>query len=105
MSGLEILHNEAADSVVIADAATHDDIAEMFHNERHTVAQTVEHALETARYFIAARDLHAALIAAKQEMWLAARHQWTMADFNNWAVIQQINAALQKADGKERVSA
>ncbi|PWJ81511.1 hypothetical protein C7441_11043 [Pseudaminobacter salicylatoxidans] len=50
------------------------------------------------------KDLVAALIAAKQEMWLAARHQWTMADFKNWAVIQQIDAALEKADGKPRTA-
>lgn len=40
-----------------------------------------------------------ALIAAKQEMWIAARDQWTMADFKNWAVIQQIDAALNAARG------
>ena len=105
MASYDILHNEGSDSVVICDATTHDDIAEVFHNERHTVSQTVGDALVTARMFAASRDLHAALVSAKQEMWLAARHQWTMADFNNWAVIQQINAALQAADGKQRVSA
>lgn len=47
-------------------------------------------------------DMLEALIAAKQEMWLVARHQWTMADFKNWGVIQQIDAALEKADGKPR---
>lgn len=50
----------------------------------------------------AAPDLKAALIAAKQQMWLAARDQWTMRDFKNWAVIQQIDAALTKATGVER---
>lgn len=40
-----------------------------------------------------------ALIAAKREMWMAARDQWTMADFKNWAVIQQIDAALDAARG------
>lgn len=48
--------------------------------------------------------LVAALIAAKQEMWLTARHTWTMADFKNWAVIQQIDAALEAADGKPRTA-
>jgi len=45
----------------------------------------------------AASELLAALVAAKQEMWLAARDQWTMADFKNWAIVQQIDAALDKA--------
>lgn len=40
-----------------------------------------------------------ALLAAKREMWSAARHEWTLDDFNNWAVIQQINAALRSAGG------
>lgn len=57
----EILHSEGSDSVVIADAVTHDDIAEIFHNERHTVSQTVEQALETARLFAAAADMRWAL--------------------------------------------
>lgn len=57
----EILHSEGSDSVVIADAVTHDDIAEIFHNERHTVSQTVEQALETARLFAAAPLLLSAL--------------------------------------------
>lgn len=38
-----------------------------------------------------------ALVEAKREMWSIARHQWTMADFKNWAVIQQIDAALALA--------
>lgn len=58
--------------------------------------------LANARLIAAAPELLAALIAAKQEMWLIARPQWTMADFKNWAVIQQIDAALEKADGKLR---
>lgn len=39
----------------------------------------------------------AALVEAKREMWCIARTQWTMADFKNWAVIQQIDAALDAA--------
>lgn len=35
-----------------------------------------------------------ALIAAKREMWMGARDAWTLEDFKNWAVIQQIDAAL-----------
>ena len=46
--------------------------------------------------------LYAALVEAKREMWMSARHQWNLSDFNNWAVIQQINAALTLADGKPR---
>lgn len=42
-------------------------------------------------------EMMSALIAAKMAMWIDARHQWTMADFKNWAVIQQIDAALDKA--------
>lgn len=52
-----------------------------------------------AALIAAAPLLRDALIAAKQEMWLAARDQWTMADFKNWAVIQQIDAALDAARG------
>lgn len=46
--------------------------------------------------------LYAALVAAKREMWDMARRDWTMSDFNNWAVMQQINAALTLSDGKPR---
>jgi hypothetical protein len=63
-------------------------------------------AAELNRLQIAASpDLYDALVEAKKEMWLSARHQWTLADFNNWAVVQQINAALTKADGKARGAA
>jgi len=55
-----------------------------------------------ANLIAASPDLYAALVAAKQELWLVARHQWTMSDFQNWAVVQQINAALTKVDGKAR---
>jgi len=61
MASYDILHSEGSDSVVIADAVTHDDIAEIFHNERHTVPQTVEQALSTARKFAAADDMAKAL--------------------------------------------
>lgn len=47
-------------------------------------------------------SLVSALVAAKREMWLAARAEWTLEDFSNWAVIQQINAALTQADGVQR---
>jgi hypothetical protein len=102
VQSMEVLHNEGSDSVVISDSRSHDDIAEVFHNERHTVTQTVEQALATARLFTASPDLKAALIAAKREMWLMCRHQWNLSDFKNFAVVQQIDRALQKADGVER---
>jgi hypothetical protein len=56
------------------------------------------------RLIAAAPDLYAALVEAKQEMWLVARHNWTMADFKNWASVQQIDAALEKADGIQRTT-
>jgi len=61
MATYKILYNEGSDSVVIGDATTHDDIAEVFHNDRHTVPQTVEQALATARKFAAADEMLAAL--------------------------------------------
>lgn len=61
----EILYNEGSDSVVIADTTTRDDIAEVFHNERHTVTQTVEQALRTARLFAAAPELYGRLVAER----------------------------------------
>lgn len=42
------------------------------------------------------QEQSAALVEAKREMWVGARSQWTLADFKNWAVIQQIDAALTK---------
>ena len=41
----------------------------------------------------------AALVEAKREMWIGTRDRWTMADFKNWAVIQQIDAALAAIRG------
>lgn len=58
---LNILHSEGADSVVIVDAVTHDDIAEIFHSDRHTVSQTIEQALAKAQLFAAAEDMADAL--------------------------------------------
>jgi hypothetical protein len=102
MSALDILHSEGSDSIVLCDPETHDDIAEVFHCDRHTVNQTAEQAMATARMFAAAARLHTALIAAKQEMWMMCRTSWNMADFKNFAVVQQIDAALTLADGKPR---
>lgn len=46
----------------------------------------------------AAPEMADALVAAKREMWASARAEWTMSDFKNWAVIQQIDAALRLAN-------
>jgi len=46
--------------------------------------------------------LIAAAVAMKREMWLAARPHWNLSDFSNWAVIQQVNAALETIDGTPR---
>lgn len=58
----EILHDETTDSIVIVDIVSHDDIAEVFHNERHTVSQSCYQARETAQLFAAAPELLAALL-------------------------------------------
>lgn len=67
------------------DGQTGDLVATCFQDEAH------------ANLIKSAPALMAALIEAKREMWMIARDQWTMADFKNWAVIQQIDAALVKA--------
>lgn len=67
------------------DGRTGDLVATVFQDEAH------------ANLVKAAPAMMAALIEAKREMWLIARDQWTMADFKNWAVIQQIDAALDLA--------
>ena len=58
-----------------------------------------------AHLIAAAPDLLAALVAAKQEMWSDAKPAWALSDFKNWPIIQQIDAALEKADGKPRTDA
>lgn len=86
----EILHSAGADSVVIGDTASHDDIAEIFHNERHTVNQTVEQALETARLFAAAPKLLEALKTAA----------WLLNDISpDGLVLKKVNAAIAEATG------
>lgn len=55
-----------------------------------------------ARKAAAAPELYEALVAMKKELWMTSRHQWTVADFKRWAIIQQVDAALQKADGMQR---
>ena len=42
-----------------------------------------------------AQKMEAALVEAKREMWRTARHHWTLADFKNWAVVQQMDDALE----------
>lgn len=56
-----VVHSEGADSVVIADHESGDDLAEVFHCERHTVSRTPEQALRLARLFVAAPRLLSAL--------------------------------------------
>lgn len=46
--------------------------------------------------------LYAALVEAKKALWIAHRGMWNLEDFNNFAAVQQINAALTLADGKVR---
>ena len=49
---------------------------------------------EVERLRGAATACEAALVEAKREMWIGARDHWTMEDFKNWAVIQQIQSAI-----------
>ena len=93
MTKYEILYYGGGDSVVIADAASNDDVAEVFHNERHTVTQSPEYALATARLFAAAPDLLAACEAA--EDFLAAMP----ADDGSLEIYKQLNAAIARAKG------
>jgi len=46
--------------------------------------------------------LYAALVEAKKALWIAHRHMWNRSDFDNFAAVQQINAALTLADGVKR---
>ena len=93
MTKYEILYYGGGDSVVIADAASNDDVAEVFHNERHTVTQSPEYALATARLFAAAPDLLAACEAA--EDFLAAM----FTDDESLEIYKQLNAAIDRAKG------
>lgn len=61
-----------------------------------------ERLLADQRLVTAAPTLLAVLIETKKEMWMQARHQWTLADFKNWAIVQQIDAALTAATGVAR---
>lgn len=55
-----------------------------------------------AALLVASPDLRDALVEAKRALWIGARDKWNMSDFKNWAVIQQIDAALSRADGEVR---
>ena len=46
--------------------------------------------------------LYAALVEAKKALWIAHRHMWNRSDFDNFPVVQQINAALTFTDGEKR---
>lgn len=70
----------------------------------HSSGLDTKRDIATGRLIAAAPNLLAALVAAKQALWLEARSRWTMADFKNWAVVQQIDAALELADGKLRAA-
>jgi len=59
--------------------------------------QSRQEGEDNAALIAAAPDMYEALKQAKREMWDMARHQWALSDFKNWAVIQQIDAALAKA--------
>ncbi|KHA63415.1 hypothetical protein [Sphingomonas sp. Ant20] len=63
MGALRVSHNSTTDSVVLVDALTEDDVAEVFHCERHTVSQTPADAEKWARLFVAAPKMLAALLA------------------------------------------
>ena len=65
-------------------------------------SRTSAKVLADQRLVTAAPTLLAVLIETKKEMWMQARHQWTLADFKNWAIVQQIDAALTAATGVAR---
>ena len=44
-----------------------------------------------------ANDSVAALVECKRELWRGANGHWTIEDFRGWAIVRQINAALDKS--------
>lgn len=68
---------------------------------RETVAALTDladaQAQENARLQGALHEAKAALIEVKREMWREAQPKWTMADFLNWAIVQQITSAIARA--------
>lgn len=91
---LDVLHSEGADSIVLADPDTHDDVAEIFHRDRHTVPQTVEEALATARRFAASGKL---LVALRELLVIAG----TPITDRQEAVFSQARAAIRFAETGE----
>lgn len=57
---------------------------------------------EPGRLIAAAPALYDALVAAKRELWMLNRHSFNLSDFKNFAVVQQIDAALTQAEGRAR---
>lgn len=91
----------------IIDGSTHhsyDFVARTLDEDDDSQSRSI--AVANADFIVLACNNHKALfdalVAAKQELWLQARHQWTMRDFKNFAVVQQIDRALQNVDGKRR---
>ena len=103
MTKYEILYYGGGDSVVIADAASNDDVAEVFHNERHTVTQSPEYALATARLFAAAPDLLAALELLVGEELGGDAHSHKPSEayraYINWNDRAAARAAIDRAKG------
>lgn len=95
---LEILYNEGSDTIVLGDTETGDDIAEVFHNERHTVNQTVKQALETARLFAAAHDM---LSAASRLMTVFDQQKMTQAE----RIIVGVSDAGLRTEGNAAIEA
>ena len=96
----EILHSSGSDSVIIADAASHDDVAEVFHNYRHTVTQTVDQALETARLFAAAPELYE-VAEATEDLFRELTGKVNEAFLDRFAKVHfAARAALAKARGE-----
>jgi len=62
-------------------------MAEMYLELQDAEKRAADLAVENGR-------LREALLAAKQHMWIDAAPCWTMADFKNWAIIQQIDDLL-----------
>ena len=102
VKGLNDYGNQSPDAPILGTVVTADNPEYPF--QIAVVVSDVQEAVANAMLISAAPDLLAALIEAKREMWLAARPSWTMTDFKNWAVIQQIDVALEKADGKPRTA-
>lgn len=95
------LESDVADSIIIGCPETLNDVAEVFHCERHTVTTTVEEALATARLFAAAEAMQGALTAAEThfgpfaDITINGEH-----DPDDVRVVALIRAALAKSRGE-----